>query len=124
MVRYRVVEICAGAGGHAGRHGGYGATGSGGARSLGNVSKYLLSAGPRAPRKSGDRRRTFAIVRAMPTFNVDEAALGDADLKAGLTESVEPAPAVVLCAQIEAEVAGLDAADAAELLRSYGHENR
>ena len=30
--------------------------------------------------------------------------------------------AVVLCAQIEAEVAGLDAADAAELLRSYGQE--
>src|SRR6202012_3279683 len=31
-------------------------------------------------------------------------------------------PAVVLCAQIEAEVAGLDPADAAELLRSYGQE--
>ncbi len=53
-------------------------------------------------------------------FNVDEDALGDADLAARLAESVRPAPAIVLCAQIEAEVAGLDAADARELLASYG----
>ncbi len=55
-------------------------------------------------------------------FNVDESSLGDADLVARLTESVRPAHAVVLCAQIEAEVAGLDPDDAAELLRSYGQE--
>ncbi len=39
-----------------------------------------------------------------------------------LTASVAPAPAVVLCAQIEAEVAGLDPEDARELLHSYGQE--
>ena len=55
-------------------------------------------------------------------FNVDEGALGDAGLAADLAERVRPAPAVVLCAQIEAEVAGLDPADAKELLRSYGQE--
>lgn len=55
-------------------------------------------------------------------FNVDEGSLGDADLAARLSESVRPAHAVVLCAQIEAEVAGLDPDDAAELLRSYGQE--
>jgi len=55
-------------------------------------------------------------------FNVDEGSLGDADLVARLIESVRPAHAVVLCAQIEAEVAGLDPDDAAELLRSYGQE--
>ena len=33
-----------------------------------------------------------------------------------------PAPAVVLCAQIEAELAGLDTEEAKELLRSYGQE--
>jgi ribosome-binding ATPase len=69
--------------------------------------------------------RDLHLLTAKPfiyVFNVDEAALGDADLKAGLAESVAPAPVVVLCAQIEAEVAGLDAADAAELLRSYGQE--
>jgi ribosome-binding ATPase len=55
-------------------------------------------------------------------FNVDEDSLGDTGLTASLMESVRPAHAVVLCAQIEAEVAGLDPADAKELLRSYGQE--
>jgi ribosome-binding ATPase len=55
-------------------------------------------------------------------FNVDEGALGDAALAARLAESVLPAQSIVLCAQIEAEVAGLHPADAAELLRSYGQE--
>ena len=69
--------------------------------------------------------RDLHLLTAKPfiyVFNVDEAALGDADLVARLTESVRPARAIVLCAQIEAEVAGLDAADAAELLSSYGQE--
>jgi len=69
--------------------------------------------------------RDLHLLTAKPfiyVFNVDEAALGDAALAAGLTQSVRPAPAIVLCAQIEAEVAGLDRADAAELLRSYGQE--
>jgi GTP-binding protein YchF len=55
-------------------------------------------------------------------FNVDETALGDGAAAAALKESVLPAPAVVLCAQIEAEVAGLEPGDAKELLRSYGQE--
>ncbi len=55
-------------------------------------------------------------------FNVDEGALGDARLATDLIERVRPAQAVVLCAQIEAEVAGLEPADAKELLRSYGQE--
>jgi hypothetical protein len=69
--------------------------------------------------------RDLHLLTAKPfiyVFNVDEGALGDAGLSASLAESVRPAQAVVLCAQIEAEVAGLDAADAAELLRSYGQE--
>ena len=55
-------------------------------------------------------------------FNVDEGALGDAGLASDLVERVRPAQAVVLCAQIEAEVAGLDPADARELLGGYGQE--
>ena len=69
--------------------------------------------------------RDLHLLTAKPfiyVFNVDEGALGDAALAARLAESVLPAPSIVLCAQIEAEVAGLDAADAAELLRSYGQE--
>ncbi len=55
-------------------------------------------------------------------FNVDEDALGDDALRDELRELVAPAEAVVLCAQIEAEVAALDPADAAELLAGYGQE--
>ena len=53
-------------------------------------------------------------------FNVDEATLADAARRAQLLASVAPAPAVVLCAKIEAELSGLDAADASELLAAYG----
>ncbi len=41
-------------------------------------------------------------------FNVDEAALGDPTVRAELASLVAPAEAVVVCAQIEAEVAALD----------------
>jgi GTP-binding protein YchF len=69
--------------------------------------------------------RDLHLLTAKPfiyVFNVDEGALGDTELASRLAESVRPARAIVLCAQIEAEVAGLDAADAAELLRSYGQQ--
>jgi GTP-binding protein YchF len=69
--------------------------------------------------------RDLHLLTAKPfiyVFNVDESALGDAALAEGLVASVRPAQAVVLCAQIEAEVAGLDLADARELLGSYGQE--
>jgi ribosome-binding ATPase YchF (GTP1/OBG family) len=69
--------------------------------------------------------RDLHLMTAKPfiyVFNVDEGALGDAGLAASLAESVHPAPAIILSAQIEAEVAGLDAADAAELLQGYGQE--
>jgi GTP-binding protein YchF len=48
-------------------------------------------------------------------FNVDEAGLGR-----DFSALVAPAPAIVLCAQIEAELVGLDEADALELLSGYG----
>ncbi len=55
-------------------------------------------------------------------FNVDEGALGDQSLRAELEELVAPAPSVVVCAQIEAEVAALEPDDAAELLAGYGQD--
>ncbi|HEX7460272.1 MAG TPA: redox-regulated ATPase YchF [Acidimicrobiales bacterium] len=55
-------------------------------------------------------------------FNVDEASLDDGDLAARLKALVAPAEAVVLCAQIEAEVAALEPDDAAELLAGYGQD--
>jgi hypothetical protein len=69
--------------------------------------------------------RDLHLLTAKPfiyVFNVDEAALGDAALAERLAASVRPAAAVVLCAQIEAEVAALEPGDAAELLRSYGQD--
>jgi GTP-binding protein YchF len=57
-------------------------------------------------------------------FNVDEDALGDDDLKERVTEAVAPAASIVLCAQIEAELARMAPEDAMELLESYGqHES-
>jgi hypothetical protein len=55
-------------------------------------------------------------------FNVDEGALGDEALRTELADMVAPAEAVVVCAQIEAEVAALEPEDAAELLAGYGQE--
>ena len=55
-------------------------------------------------------------------FNVDEAGLADADRHAALAALVAPAESVVLCAQIEAELAALEPADAAELLAGYGQD--
>jgi GTP-binding protein YchF len=53
-------------------------------------------------------------------FNVDEASLDDEKLHDELRSLVTPSESVILCAQIEAEVAGLDPQDALELLASYG----
>jgi len=55
-------------------------------------------------------------------FNVDEGALGDDAMRDELATLVAPAEAVVVCAQIEAEVAALDPEDAAELLAGYGQD--
>jgi GTP-binding protein YchF len=69
--------------------------------------------------------RDLHLLTAKPfiyVFNVDEDDLGDAARVAELARSVVPAPSVVVCAQIEAEVAGLDRAEAKELLASYGQE--
>ena len=55
-------------------------------------------------------------------FNVDEATLGDAPRQQQLRDSVAPAPCVILCAKVEAELAGLEPAEALELLQSFGQE--
>ena len=53
-------------------------------------------------------------------FNVDEETIADSSRRDELIASVAPAPAIVLCAKIEAELSGLDEDDARELLASYG----
>jgi len=69
--------------------------------------------------------RDLHLLSAKPfiyVFNVDEGALGDEALATRLQELVAPAEAVVVCAQIEAEVAALEPEDAAELLAGYGQD--
>ena len=53
-------------------------------------------------------------------FNVDEATLSNSERQVELQSSVQPSPSVILCAKVEAELAGLDNAEALELLQSYG----
>jgi hypothetical protein len=53
-------------------------------------------------------------------FNVDEATLADEARRRELEASVAPAPCVILCAKVEAELAGLDEDEALELLQSFG----
>jgi GTP-binding protein YchF len=55
-------------------------------------------------------------------FNVDEETLSDKARQVELMASVSPSPSVILCAKVEAELAGLDDAEALELLQSYGQE--
>jgi GTP-binding protein YchF len=55
-------------------------------------------------------------------FNIDESGLADTARQAELARLVAPARALFVCAQIEAELSGLDAADQAELLESYGQK--
>jgi GTP-binding protein YchF len=53
-------------------------------------------------------------------FNVDDTDLADEGKRAKLAEIVAPAPALFVSAKLEAELIGLDAADATELLAEYG----
>jgi ribosome-binding ATPase len=67
--------------------------------------------------------RDLHLLTAKPflyVFNFDEAGLEDRARHDELASLVAPAPSLVLCAQLESELAGLDRADQVELLASYG----
>jgi len=53
-------------------------------------------------------------------FNLDETGLSDTDRQQKLRAMVAPSQALFVCAKLESELKDLDAADAAELLGSYG----
>lgn len=53
-------------------------------------------------------------------FNLDEAGLSDEVHQQSLRDLVSPAQALFVSAKLESELKDLDAADAAELLESYG----
>lgn len=55
-------------------------------------------------------------------FNVDEAGLDNKPQQEKLRQLVAPAQALFVCAKLESELKDLDAADAQELLISYGQQ--
>lgn len=55
-------------------------------------------------------------------FNMDEAGLSDSSKQESLRQMVAPAQALFVCAKLENELKDLDAADATELLESYGQK--
>ena len=55
-------------------------------------------------------------------FNVDEDTLSNETRRNELIASVSPAPAIVLCAKLEAELSTLPDEEAGELLASFGQE--
>ncbi len=65
------------------------------------------------------------LITAKPViylFNVDEAGLQDNARTQALAALVAPAQSLFVCAKLESELRGLDEADAAELLESYGQK--
>lgn len=67
------------------------------------------------------------LITAKPViylFNVDEETLANETRKQELSKLVFPAQSVFVCAKLESELNGLDEADRAEMLESYGvHES-
>jgi GTP-binding protein YchF len=69
--------------------------------------------------------RDIFLLTAKPfiyVFNVDEDALADTAVRDRCAAMVAPADSIVVCASVEAELADLDADDAAEMLRELGQE--
>jgi GTP-binding protein YchF len=67
--------------------------------------------------------REFAFMTAKPfiyVFNVDDAVLASPERRSALRELVSPAEAIILDARFEADLAELEADDAAELLAESG----
>ncbi len=63
------------------------------------------------------------LITAKPViylFNVDEETLANEACKQELAKLVSPAQCVFVCAKLESELNGLDEADRAEMLESYG----
>ncbi len=79
------------------------------------------------PSLDGETIADLHLLTAKPViyvFNVDETGIADAAHQEKLTAQVAPAKALFVCAKLEEELRGLDDADAAELLESYGVKER
>jgi GTP-binding protein YchF len=93
------------------------------------VNRFLNEGQPvwQHPEINRDDLADLHLLTAKPViylFNLDEAGLNDSARQEKLRQLVAPSQALFVCAKLESELKDLDAADAAELLESYGqHES-
>ncbi|RCV54386.1 redox-regulated ATPase YchF [Marinitenerispora sediminis] len=87
-----------------------------------NEGHALSTGGPAAGIELADLRELnlLTVKPFIYVFNLDSDELADAELRKRLSGLVAPAEAIFLDAKIEAELAELDDAEAAELLESMG----
>lgn len=96
---------------------------------LESLKRHLESGTPLSALPSVDHEAIadLHLLTAKPViyaFNVSEDTIGDDAEKDKLAALVAPARSVFICAKLEEELRGLDDADAAELLESYGVTER
>jgi GTP-binding protein YchF len=92
------------------------------AQALLNEGRVISSVGTELDREALADLHLLTDKPFIYVFNVDESTLGDQARIDELRTSVAPAPSVVLCAKVEAELADLDPSEALELLRSFGQQ--
>ena len=96
---------------------------------LESLKRHLESGTPLSalPSVDQDAIADLHLLTAKPViyaFNVSEDTISDTAKKEKLAALVAPARSVFICAKLEEELRGLDDADAAELLESYGVQER
>ncbi len=87
-----------------------------------NEGRVISKLGPELDRSALNDLHLLTDKPFIYVFNVDETTLGDEGRRRELEASIAPAPSVVLCAKVEAELADLDDHEALELLHAYGQE--
>jgi GTP-binding protein YchF len=96
---------------------------------LESLKRHLESGTPLSALPSVDHEAIsdLHLLTAKPViyaFNVSEDTIGNEEEKQKLAALVAPAKSIFICAKLEEELRGLDDADAAELLESYGVNER
>ena len=85
----------------------------------------MVSAHPALLDRYVDQLRDLHLLRAKPViyvFNMDDSGLADETRRAELADLVAPAPALVLDAQLEAEMVDLEPEERRELLATVGRD--
>jgi len=87
---------------------------------LDNAKPLFASSELKADSSQLEQLQLLTAKPVIYVFNVDEESLSDQSKKHELDNLIAPGKAIFICAKLEAELQGLDEADAKELLGSYG----